>query len=79
VLAAVEGVEAALQDHFQAELGDVVKKYVANEAHRAAVLDVLHGHLVHVIEECMQAFQPIDAETEAAFARLKEKITGLSF
>jgi hypothetical protein len=79
VLAALEGVEAALQDHFQAELGTVVKKYVANDAQRAAVLDVLHGHLVHVIQECMQAFQPMDAETETAFASLKEKITGLSF
>jgi hypothetical protein len=78
ILAAIEGVQAALADHFQSDVGAPVRKFITNEAHIAAVIDVLQGHLAHVVDDCVKAFEPLDPESEAAAGRLKAAIKALA-
>jgi hypothetical protein len=79
ILAAVEGVTTAITEHFKSDIGAAVRKHIENETHIAAVLDVLHRHFHQVIDDCFQAFAPIDDETQAAEAELKKTVSALSF
>jgi hypothetical protein len=79
ILEAVEGVQQALTDHFEQEIAELVKKYITNKGHLAAVLDVFHGHLCQVCDDCAKWFGEIDDETQTAIARLQTQIKSLNF
>jgi hypothetical protein len=79
ILAAIEGVEAALNDHFEPDVAQLVKKYITDTGHLNAVVDVLHAHLSQVCEDCIKWFGEIDEDTQAAVAKLQNHIKDLKF
>lgn len=79
ILAAVEGVEVNINEHFKPDIGDIVQKHISDRGQLSAILDVLHGHLISVVTDCVKSFGEIDQETQVAIEKLKTKIGVLKF
>ena len=77
ILASLEGVNLAIDEHFKECIGDKLENGIANKAQKDAVYEALRSHLKQVISNCVLSFGEIDEETKAQINKLIERINSL--